>query len=741
MGAPAESLLQDAIAISKESISVAEMLKRLGLRIKERLGAEEIVMKDLYQKDVKVSQAEEVALNTKKPYLDNRLSGYSAFDLVNFFRQGYRSCLVLPIASERNWFGVLTFLASKEEAFDSSQLELLGITCSMLGYELDSKLEREKSLSMARYFDAAFEGSMPQFITDKEGRIVKANKSGLNLINLTPKEATGLELSRFFWIGKDGLERISKGGLTEARTASGKEYRASLKQINENLNHLLFYDITELKEVEAKATLVELSQEEAYMTLDSEMKITWIGGNTDMLKINRNSMIGRRLPSFIKEQEIGGMERRIRGIENSIYADYVRMGLDNGVEIEVNMKVSKINSGFGVVLSKNMTRYIDNLRKTTDDLIMLSPEFVIVTDELGYIRQANKSAEKLLKYTGGELAGVPISSICREPESQDRMNSALDLARSRDVVTDLFLNFSCKNGDQIPLMQNIKTVRDDENEIIGFMFIGKELSTKKLLEELQSKLEDVTKQAEKLKTESDLKTQFIFNVSHELKTPITNIKGYSKLLLGGSFGELTKEQIESVETIISESDRLMQLIQQILDVAKLSSGRIKLDIQKVDLNELKENPSIKSLGEMVTGKGLDFSFSVDYNVPVIDADPNRLIQVFVNLIVNAYKFTDKGSIRARAIRKGKSVKIEVEDTGIGISAEDKAKVFKRFYQISLSKRGLTKQEGSGTGLGLAIVREIVNLHGGRVGLVSAPGKGSTFWFTIPIHLKLRKKED
>jgi signal transduction histidine kinase len=106
------------------------------------------------------------------------------------------------------------------------------------------------------------------------------------------------------------------------------------------------------------------------------------------------------------------------------------------------------------------------------------------------------------------------------------------------------------------------------------------------------------------------------------------------------------------------------------------------------------------------------------------------------LISNAIKFTEKGSITVKVYKKGRNVRIDVTDTGIGISKEDKTKIFKKFYQL---KRGLIQQKGAGTGLGLSIAKEVVNLHGGRIGLISEVGKGSTFWFTIPINPKLKKK--
>ena len=414
--------------------------------------------------------------------------------------------------------------------------------------------------------------------------------------------------------------------------------------------------------------------------------------------------------------------------------------MGNGIESKMNLEIGKRKYGFYAVVSRNSGKYIETLEKDIDQIMELSTEFIMVVDGDGMVRKANKSSQRLLKYGNGELQGIPLSKLFPNNENMERMSSAFELVRERGLLTDIYVAMADKMGGVVRFTQSIKTLTDSEGRFNGYMIIGKELNTKMLMEETKSRLEEVGKHAEKMKQESDLKTQFIFNVSHELKTPITNINGYARLLLSGGFGELNAEQKESVNTIITEGDRLTLLIQQILDVAKLEAGKIKLDWQEVDLSAIRDNASIKSLEEMVKTKGLEYEFAIDYNVPKIEADPNRLVQVFVNLIVNAYKFTEKGSITIKAFRKGKNVKVEIRDTGVGISPEDRTKLFRRFYQ--LQKRGLTKQEGSGTGLGLSIVKEIVSLHGGKVGVdkETAVGKGSVFYFTLPIARKSKKEK-
>jgi PAS domain S-box-containing protein len=444
-------------------------------------------------------------------------------------------------------------------------------------------------------------------------------------------------------------------------------------------------------------------------------------------------MLGRNFIDIVIEKD-----KLNESMQKLPFSMPLTLNLGNSVVNDVVVSLSKGWNGYSGVISDNkLRRYAEVLSSNLDEIIQNTSDFVLIVDELGYLRGLNKSAEQILGYKKEEIANSDSSNLY-EGEAREGFKKALEIARKDGVVRNFFANVRSKNGEVVPSYQTISRLIDQSGKLIGYMIIGKELATKRKIEDLEDMLAEAKRNEERFKGESDLKTQFIYNISHELKTPITNIKGFSSLLQKGEFGELNEEQKEYVKIILEESERLMQLIQQILDVAKLSSGKIKLDLQEVNLSKLGENPSIKALEEVATNKGLIFSWNVDYNVPEVIADPNRLIQVFVNLISNAIKFTEHGSINVKIYRKGKNVRVEVTDTGIGISKEDQRKLFRKFYQVP--KKGLTKQEGAGTGLGLSIAKEIISLHKGRIGVNSEVGKGSTFWFTIPIDLRKKKEQ-
>ena len=735
-----EKMIGKAIEICKEPYTTSELIENFEDASKECTGAVKTIIKEVGDSSEKIGRSEETVLNSKKPYVDNRLNSYSGFvELIEYFRKGFRSCLIVPISTDKNNFGVLTVLSDKEEFFSKDHIQGISTAARIVGREIEFRKEKEKAESFERYFNTVFDSDFAQVIVDNKGEVLKANRKAINGLSFVSENLEKMEIGNFFRKVVD-IEKIvaSEKPLEVEEPESKKVYRILAKRIDENLSCISLYDITELRNLEDKSELPDKSNDEAFMLLDNNMKIRWVGGNSEVLRTDPINLIGRGINSIIFEKDLEAFGNSFGTGGSGRYNGYVKFLLGGGMESRMNLEIGRAKHGLYAVISRSPSRYIENLERDIEQIIELSPELVMVVDDEGFVRKANKNAQKLLKYGNDELLGIPLTKLFPDSDNVDRMSAALGLVKERGVLTDVYATMIAKDGSFIKFTQSIKTLVDMEGRLEGYLIIGRELNTKMMMEEMRSKLEEITRHAEKMKQESDLKTQFIFNVSHELKTPITNINGYARLLIEGVQGELTPEQKEGVNTIITENDRLMQLIQQILDVAKLEAGKIKLDWQEVDLNAIKENASIKSLEEMVKAKGLDYNFIIDYSVPKIEADPNRLIQVFVNLIVNAYKFTEKGGITIKAFRKGKNIKVEVRDTGIGISPDDRNKLFRRFYQ--LQKRGLTKQEGSGTGLGLSIVKEIVTLHGGRVGVdkETAVGKGSIFFFTLPINRKSKK---
>jgi PAS domain S-box-containing protein len=225
-----------------------------------------------------------------------------------------------------------------------------------------------------------------------------------------------------------------------------------------------------------------------------------------------------------------------------------------------------------------------------------------------------------------------------------------------------------------------------------------------------------------------MKTEFVSQVSHELRTPLTAIKGFTDMILDGDAGEVNEEQEEYLKIVKGNVDRLVSLINDLLDVARIESGRIKLNVEPLDLSEIIELV-VATLRPLIEDKDQTITVELAPHLPMARGDHDRVLQVLTNLVSNAYKYTPAGgAIRVEASAAGDLVRVAVHDTGIGIAPEDLARLFTRFYRVDSS---LTREIG-GTGLGLSIVKSIVELHGGSVSVESTSGAGSTFAFTLPV---------
>jgi signal transduction histidine kinase len=219
-------------------------------------------------------------------------------------------------------------------------------------------------------------------------------------------------------------------------------------------------------------------------------------------------------------------------------------------------------------------------------------------------------------------------------------------------------------------------------------------------------------------------------MSHELRTPLNAVLGYTELVLDSIYGEVP-EKIRDIMTRIDKSGRhLLGLINDILDLSKIEAGQLALSLADYSIKELVQTV-FAAVGSLAAEKNLALKADMGVDLPRGRGDERRLSQVLLNLVGNALKFTEAGSVRVRAALKDGHFIVSVVDTGPGISASDQARIFEAFQQVDGS---VTRRKG-GTGLGLSIARRIVELHGGRLWVESMPGKGSTFSFTVPVRVE------
>jgi signal transduction histidine kinase/DNA-binding response OmpR family regulator len=234
---------------------------------------------------------------------------------------------------------------------------------------------------------------------------------------------------------------------------------------------------------------------------------------------------------------------------------------------------------------------------------------------------------------------------------------------------------------------------------------------------------DFTREAELDRMKSD----FVSIASHELRTPLTSIKGYLELLLAGAAGEVNHKQEEFIQRARNNTERLYELVNDLLDLSRIESGSIELDVKLISLATVIQEAA-QSLQPEFDRRGLKLSLEIAPDLPDVLADSRRITQVMFNLLSNAYKYTPQGTVTVRAQPLDHAVQVAIIDTGVGISASDQEKLFTRFFR---SGDALVRQQ-SGTGLGLNITRSLIEMHGGATEVESVLGLGTVFRFTLPL---------
>ena len=245
---------------------------------------------------------------------------------------------------------------------------------------------------------------------------------------------------------------------------------------------------------------------------------------------------------------------------------------------------------------------------------------------------------------------------------------------------------------------------------------------------VKNRTKELADALEKVQKISKMKSDFVSAVSHELRTPLTSVKGYASILMSGKMGQIPESVKERLGKINKHSDNLVKLINDLLDISRIESGKVTMKISTINLNNLVENIT-DLLMPQIKEKQIELSAQLSNKLPAVLADSSQIERVFINLLSNAVKFTPiKGKISI-AVRENKDyIEISVSDSGIGITQEDIGHVFEEFYRID----NTVNEKVKGTGLGLPLVKQIVEAHKGKIWVTSKLNEGSSFSFTLPI---------
>ena len=600
-------------------------------------------------------------------------------------------------------------------------------------------LGQQRSLSLIvsqskKEWETTFDSfSDPIFVVNKEGNIVRGNHAFVDRLNSTYSKVIGRPLSEFMDIGN--LHEIQNHGFHWF----GKTYDVSsfAVSVEGRAEHTLwnFHDVTariHAEEILAQDrtllhTLIDNLPDRIYVKDIQGRKTVsnvadWQGsGGNSMEGVLGKSDFDTYPPELaakywaddksILDSGIPILGREEPGLDsqgNPVWVMTTKVPLRDG-----NGQITGlVGIGRDITVQKRIELETNRQKQYFELLIRTSPVAIVVLDNDENIVSANPAFEQLFGHLSAEILGVNLDTLITDQETRQEAAHYTQEVMSRSVHA--IGKRQRKDGSLVDL------------EIFGVpvMIDGKRSGAFAMYHDI-SEIIRARHQAEEA---SRAKSEFLANMSHEIRTPMNGVMGMLELALDT---QLTSEQTDYLQTSLHSAEALLSLLNDILDFSKIEAGRLELESINFSLRNAIEDVAY-TLAKRAQDKGLEMACLVDPDLTSdLRGDPGRLRQILVNLVGNAIKFTHQGEIviRAEPIKESDgyvTIHFSVQDTGIGIPYERQAAVFERFTQAD----GSTTRTYGGTGLGLTISRQLVDVMGGRIGLESTPGIGTTFWFDI-----------
>jgi two-component system CheB/CheR fusion protein len=368
-------------------------------------------------------------------------------------------------------------------------------------------------------------------------------------------------------------------------------------------------------------------------------------------------------------------------------------------------------------------------------------EAVMITDAWGRVTLLNPPAEQLTGWFLAEAMGRPADEIfhivnrdsCQPLPSPVKGTLALGLTQGLISHTNLV----ARSGGECAIAGSCVPVRCSDGQLAGVVLAFRDINGSGETEAgLKEALAELNGLRAELKRLNQVKSEFLANMSHELRTPLNSITGFSMVLSDETFGPLNEKQKKYVNNVLISGKHLLLLINQILDMAKVESGKMRLTTSALSTKNLLQE-TIPLVADMVGKKKIQMSLEIAEDLPDIEADELKVKEIIHNLLSNAVKFTPEGGkIGLRAGKTASGIEIEIWDTGVGIASENMKKIFQGFFRVDTPYSRLTE----GTGLGLPLSKKLVELHGGKITVESGGlNIGTSVRFTLPLIAK--KTED
>jgi PAS domain S-box-containing protein len=463
------------------------------------------------------------------------------------------------------------------------------------------------------------------------------------------------------------------------------------------------------------------SSEDAIVSKDLNGYVTsWNPAAERVFGYAAAEMIGQHITRIIPASRVAEEDYVLSRIRSGLAVDQfetLRQRKDGSL-VEVSLTVSPVRDSSGrVVGASKIARNITDRTRMERDILRLaaivasSDDAIVGKDLTGIIQTWNSGAERMFGYTTDEAVGRHISLIV-PPERLEEEERVLARIRAGESVSHFETERRTKDGRLLDVSLSISPIRSGKGEIIGASKIARDVTE-------QKRLRVAAEEASRAKDE------FLATLSHELRTPLNTVLGYTQMLQTGAISGA--DAPKALEAIARNADVLTRLVNDVLDTSRIVTGKISLRLRRCDIGALTRE-SIAAIQPAAAGKRIALITNIDDGLSVT-GDSDRLRQVLWNLLTNAVKFSHEGgTLKVSAVPEAGSVRITVEDTGVGIAPESLPLLFRRFWQADPANA----RSHDGLGLGLALVRSFVELHGGRVEAHSeGVGRGARFDVVLP----------
>lgn len=416
---------------------------------------------------------------------------------------------------------------------------------------------------------------------------------------------------------------------------------------------------------------------------------------------------------FVKHNWQSSIVRLSEQLKRASKGEKSEIALDGDQQDPLTLLAKSINQLTGDLLdTKSSRNYVANiLQSMADMLIVLNPD--------GTIRTVNSATLQLLKYEEKDLLGKKCEIL---------FDSSPDVKiLTKGTLHGSEMKFITKTGKVIPVSLSSSTTTDDSGKACYVVIVAQNITERQHFQEmLKMQAWELAQKNDELKRLNDLKSDFISTVSHELRTPLAVMKGAISNMERGILGDLNAEQIEAVGMTHSNIKRLTRLINDLLDLSRLESGKTELRPNEVAAEKLVEH-TVKNFQILANDKKISINLKLPKSLPHLYVDEDMTTQVLTNLMDNAIRYA-KSRVLIEVVPAEHAVEFRIQDDGHGIESKDAARLFNKFEQVNRVKGGSGYK---GTGLGLAICKEIVESHAGKIWVESQPGLGATFHFTLP----------